>query len=94
MPGQGALHLLKSCRQLIAKGPGEVADVHVFEINKDDARYAMSSGQDQDIQSIFLTGAAFLTVWVSEEMGKYLGERGRKLDYKYNGSIEGLRRKI
>jgi hypothetical protein len=88
-PGQGALHLLRNRRQLIAKESGElvIADVDVFAITKDDARYAIFSDQDQDIQSIFLT------VWLSEEMGKYLGERGRKLDYKYNGFIDGLRRK-
>lgn len=66
-----------------------------FAVNIDDARYALSS--DEDIGDIYLTNPkieqnpenersvkdkkSFLTAWISEEMGIYLGKRGRLLGY-------------
>ncbi|KID66216.1 hypothetical protein MBR_09427, partial [Metarhizium brunneum ARSEF 3297] len=59
----------------------------VFIVRKEDARYAMSL--DQHIWEIWLTNPeqryntydgkkrSFLTLWVSEEMGKELGKRGK-----------------
>jgi hypothetical protein len=79
---------------------GSVSHGDVFALTIEDARYAMSS--DQGVRSIFLTNpnvqteSSFLTAWVSQEMGTYLGERGQKLDYKYRltKAVEGLGREI
>ncbi|EFY94594.1 hypothetical protein X797_011322 [Metarhizium robertsii] len=72
----------------------------VFALTIEDARYALS--YDEGVRSIFLTNpilkteSSFLTAWVSQEMGTYLGERGKKLDYKYTltKGAEGLRREV
>jgi hypothetical protein len=66
-----------------------------FAVNIEDARYALSS--DEDTGDIYLTNPkiennpenersikdkrSFLTAWISEEMGIYLGKRGRLLGY-------------
>jgi len=67
----------------------------VFALSIQDARYALSS--DEDIGDIYLTNPkiehnpenehnikdkrSFLTAWISEEMGIYLGKPDRLLGY-------------
>ncbi|KAI1318811.1 hypothetical protein F5Y16DRAFT_112376 [Xylariaceae sp. FL0255] len=86
--------------RLHAKNAESASHGDVFALTLEDARYAISS--DQGVRSIFLTNpsvnteSSFLTAWVSQEMGTYLGGRGQKLDYKYTltKGVEGVRREV
>ncbi|OAQ59500.1 hypothetical protein VFPBJ_11612 [Purpureocillium lilacinum] len=61
----------------------------VFTLGIEDARYALSSGEN--VTEIFLTNPwpanqlgrkpSFLTAWLSKDLGELLSKRGRPIDY-------------
>jgi hypothetical protein len=90
------LRLITNGRQLIAKASTteetnteSVKYGDVFALNIEDARYALSCGQD--VTEIFVTNpktsnkigdkSSFLTAWISEGLGELLSERGQPVNY-------------
>ena len=80
---------LPNGRELIEKASTKEYKGDAFIVTKDDARYALSL--DEHVGEIWMTNPesrynaydakkrSFLTLWVSETMGKELGRRGKPM---------------